>query len=209
MHTKKLTILNKRIFFILILVPVVTLYCDHGYSQDYAQLKPFDRGRTYKSPKVPLRDQNDPKNGIAGEAACGPTCLGMAFEHFGKDIPTSQLIKELQLDPESGATIKQLTDLANAYFPNSHFPWGIAFGKNPMNYLEKNINDGALAIIPISGNYAGRKAVPEGHYILVTGMDKNKVYANDPSGGKHVSIERQQFKETWGTKDYSGVIIKK
>jgi len=212
--------LIKEVFLVFIFISVL---CYHfSYTQDYTQLKPFDRGRTYskdrestnedkttKKPKVPLRNQNNPANGVIGEAACGPTCLGMAFEHFGQDIPTSQLIKELQIDPESGATVKQLTDLANAYFPNSHFPWGIAFGKDPMNYLENNLNNGALAIIPLSGNYADRKAVPEGHYILVTGMDKNKVYANDPSDGTQVSIDRQQFNQTWGTKDYSGVIIKK
>ncbi len=151
---------------------------------------------------VPLRDQNDPENGVVGSAACGPTALGMALEYFGIDVSTQQLIEDCKLDPEIGATIKQIIDAANEYLPKSHFSWGTAFGKDPMTYLKDKIANGGLAIVPIEGKYGdGKEAVGSGHYLLITDVKDGNIYANDPSGGSRVVISENDFENLWVGKE--------
>ncbi|OGX13245.1 MAG: hypothetical protein A2351_06080 [Omnitrophica bacterium RIFOXYB12_FULL_50_7] len=147
---------------------------------------------------VPLRDQHDPKNGAAGEAACGPTALGMALEYFGMNVPTKRLIRETGVVEGSGANFRKLVNEANKFFPNSHFSWGTAFGQDPMTYLKNELNSGGLVIVPVVGDYAdGRRAVPEGHFLLVTDVKDGKVYANDPGDASRVVMGEDNFLNVW------------
>jgi len=146
---------------------------------------------------VPLRNQNDPKNGVMGDAACGPTALGMALEYFGKKIPTDQLIRESGMNPEKGETIWELFKQANKYLPNSHFSWGTTTPwADPMAYLKNEINDGGLVLVPVEGEYSN-KIAGEGHFLLVTDYIDGKVYANDPAGGSTVVIPEKSFSNIW------------
>ena len=182
-----------------------------AYAKGTPTLQPFDHGRDSQSGAdqsekdqtdndqgVPLRDQNDPANGVVGASACGPTALGMALEYFGVDISTAQLIEDCKVDPDIGATIGQIIDAANEYLPGSHFSWGTAFGKDPMTYLKVKIAKGGLAIVPIEGKYGdGKEAVGSGHYLLVTDIKDGNIYANDPSGGSKVVISENDFQNLW------------
>jgi len=147
---------------------------------------------------VPLRDQFDPANGNLGEAACGPTSLGMALEYFGVKIPTSQIIQEMGFDPNKGATILELIDYANRHLPGSHFSWGTAVPfADEMNYLQNNVSGGGLVIVPIEGEYDGGKVAQEGHYVVVTDAREGYIFANDPAGGEKVVFDKQEFEGLW------------
>lgn len=159
---------------------------------------PADDGAAKGPRNVPLRDQLDPGNGGLGPNACGPTCLAMALEYFGKKVTTANLIAQTHTSAENGATVKSLIDVANRYLPSSHFSWGIAFGTDPIEYLKKYVARGSLVIVPISGKYGdGKEASPDGHFILVTDVSGDKVYVNDPAGGERIVLTVKQLEARW------------
>ena len=171
----------------------------HFSEKIVGQLQPI---KTYGSSEekdgkgVPLRNQNDKANGTSAPSACGPTALGMAMEFFGKNIPTSQIIKEIGMNDETGATLQELIDLAKKHLPNSHLGFGLLFTE-PMKYLEKHLAKGGLVIVPVQGNYAEGMTAPSNHFLLVTSIKDGKVYANDPAQGKEVVISKSDFANIW------------
>lgn len=161
---------------------------------------PDGKGRRFHG--VPLRDQNEPENGDIGPNACGPTALAMAIEYFWRKVPTPEIIRQTNVSRENGATVKSLSDVANRYLARSHFCWGIAFGRDPVEYLLSNLEQGGLVIVPIVGEYGdGKIASPDGHYLLVTGVRDGTVYANDPAGGVSIEIPLDRFRELWKKTD--------
>jgi len=161
---------------------------------------------------VPLRDQFEEANGNLGESACGPTSLGMALQYFGINIPTPDIIREMGIDPRTGATIGQMIDYANKHLPGSHFSWGTAFGADEISYLEDKVSGGGLAIVPIEGEYDSGKVAPEGHYVVVTDVREGYVFANDPAGGEKVVFDKQEFGSLWKSGSEGGkpcVVVKK
>jgi len=196
--------MNKKACLLLFLSVFLLINIVYA-GKDPVTLLPFDRG-SKSNPKdaenlkkVPLRSQNDPRNGVIGASACGPTALGMAFEYFGKNIPTDQLIKESGMTVEEGSSIYSINKLANKYFPNSHFSYATVFLKDPLVYLKEQIDSGGLVIVPIAGRYSNKTA-PEGHYLLVTDYNNGRVYANDPLDGTRVDISENHFLSLWTSK---------
>ena len=189
--------LIKKIVVILFFLCASVLVINNVFAGDtWRGLAPFsDKKEAPPKKEVPLRDQNDPKNGSVGQAACGPTALGMALEYFGKNIPTKQLIKGSGMNPDEGAYIPELIDEANKYLPNSHFSWWTIIG-DAMDYLKREIKSGGLVIVPVQGDYADKTA-GEGHYLLVTDIKGGNVYANDPAGGTRVVISEKDFRNIW------------
>ncbi|NLE65125.1 MAG: hypothetical protein GX606_04330 [Elusimicrobia bacterium] len=153
--------------------------------------------------KVPLRNQNDPANGDLGQAACGPTALGMALEYFGINITTPDLIKQMKL-PRTGATIWHLSKAVFRHGKGMGFSFGTLFGgkKDPITYLQSKLAKGALVIIPVFGDYTETLSAGEGHFLLATEIKDGSVFANDPASGCPVLIPLERLRKVW--QSYNG-----
>jgi uncharacterized protein YvpB len=124
---------------------------------------------------VPYRSQHDADAGLS-RADCGPTCIAMILQFYGKTIPIDDITKIAG----TGATNSNQLKSASAH-------WQLTLTLNlgiTLSQIEGWIDTGhpfiALVDYEKFGTYRQDQGYNLLHWVVVVGYDKDSIYINDP-----------------------------
>ncbi len=135
---------------------------------------------------------------------CGPAVVKSVLSYYGIDETEESLANELNTN-EEGTTPKEII----AYFINRGFQ--VDAKKMTTEKLEDYIKNKIPVIICIQAwsrnknmkNYS--RSFKDGHYVVVTGVDDENFYFNDPSLRTHSGyIPKNKLESRWHDRDKNG-----
>ena len=140
-----------------------------------------------------------------GGSYCGPASLKIVLDYYGIEKSEAELAKMCRLDKKLGVSDQALVKVAK----------GLGFKAEVRNNASfKDIEIWLNKKVPLIVNWFTRgrydypeDAVAEGHYSVVTGLDNEFIYLQDPEVGRIRKIARNDFFKVWF--DYSTEYIKK
>ena len=119
------------------------------------------------------------------EGYCGPACLKMVFEYYGVNTTGNAIAKIAGSTHEFGTPLASMKKAAKAYgFSLTHKDNSSL--KDIRHFLDKGI--------PVIVDWFSEI---EGHYSIVTNIDKTHIHLVDPELGKHRSIPLNIFIHVW------------
>lgn len=127
----------------------------------------------------------------SGHGGCGPYGLALAAYHRGFDVElylsdTSTLFVDSVRSDEKKEVMRLVQD--DMLRELAKLPIKIEYAPLDVNALQEKFDEGGIPIVLISLYRIYKAKIP--HWIVVTGYDKNYVYANDPlserTGGRPV-----------------------
>lgn len=125
---------------------------------------------------------------------CGPYCLKMVFDYYGKNISLKDISKISDTVISEG---NMGTSPLNMVKSARHFGFNAKYIENSsINELGKYVNQ---KMIPVIINWFSED---EGHYSVVVGIDKKYIHFVDPEEGKTVKMDLVKFQKVWF--DYKG-----
>ena len=113
---------------------------------------------------------------------CGAAALMAALIYFGVfDEPESRLDVDLRATPEQGVTPQRIALEARTFGLAAEVRTGMTLGE-----LVEELDRGSLVIVALQAWPSRPAADPatgweDGHYIVVVGLDDERIYAMDPS----------------------------
>lgn len=129
---------------------------------------------------------------------CGAASLMAALVYFGLfDEPESRLDSELGATPEDGVAPERIAAEARLYGLDAAVRTDLS-----LNDLADELARGSLVIVALQA-WAEANANPEtdwedGHYVVVVGLDAQRVYAMDPSVRTgYAYLSRDEFLRRW------------
>lgn len=126
-------------------------------------------------------------------AHCGPASLKMVLEYYGTHASERQIAKLARTD-EDGTRAKNLVRAAK------HFSYTARIKDNSdIKDIEKYLEQRIPVIVAWF-------AEDEGHYSVVVGIKKGKIYLQDPEIGRLRSLPLTTFKRVWF--DFTGDFLK-
>lgn len=158
--------------------------------KDYKPKDPqITQGKVYVD--VLQRTQFDPANGKYQNSWCGPTSLSMVYDYYGRKESTRDVANRIyDFKGRTGTYVGDIVKDAKSHgFPNTTLKNNVDF-----NYLEQNLKQGKPVIVGVE------VAWKNGHYMVVVGMEGNKVIVNDP-GRRAV---RREFSKSWFLTQWNG-----
>jgi predicted double-glycine peptidase len=130
---------------------------------------------------------------------CGPAALMAALIYFGVfDDPESRLDTDLHATPEEGVDPQRLAAEARAFGLEAEVRTGLTFDD-----LASELARGSLVILALQAWPSRPVADPateweDGHYVVLVGLDDERVYAMDPSVRTGYGyVPRQEFLKRW------------
>jgi predicted double-glycine peptidase len=130
--------------------------------------------------------------------SCGPSALVAVLAYYGFAEKEHDIIREARTDPEVGAEVEYLAEVAQHRGLEAIPCIGLR-----MADLEREIQAGHPVIILNQTRYAD-SPVPwcdeweNGHYLVVIGIDARFVYVEDPVlVGRRGKIPRREFEARW------------
>ncbi len=140
---------------------------------------------------TPLRTQYDPVNGEYQSSWCGPTVLGMIYEQYGRKETTKAIADRVyNYEARMGTYVSDLVKDAREHgFPDTEIRTGVDF-----DYIKENLEAGRPVIVGVE------VAWKSGHYMVVVGLEGDKIIVNDP-GRKKV---RREFTRSWFLTQWNG-----
>lgn len=118
---------------------------------------------------------------------CGPACLQMVFAHYGKHISQEELAGKLHVAPEDYTHNKDMVRVTQDMGFNAMEKTNCAW-EDIQQYVEKNIPSIVNFIEPSEG---------EGHFGVVTDMNKEGITINDPWNGEGFHMTKEDFLQRW------------
>jgi len=150
---------------------------------------------------VPRRTQYNPANGEYQESWCGPTTLEMVYEYHGRLESTRDIAERIyDFEARNGTDPNSILKDAKTHgFPNSTMRTGV-----DLDFLKDELEAGNPVIVGVE------VAWQSGHYMVVVGMEGDKIIVNDP-GRKTV---RREFSRSWFLTQWNGrwrraIVLKK
>jgi predicted double-glycine peptidase len=146
---------------------------------------------------------------------CGPAALVSVLGYYGKSNTNESQLAELANTTQAGTAILDLARVANNQGVLADFRDRLTWED-----LEAVNRRGDLSIVAIQAwgddPTAYRSGWSDGHYVVVVGMDTEKIYFMDPFMiGGHASLTRTEFLSRWhdelgdGTKSqHPGILFK-
>lgn len=135
---------------------------------------------------------------------CGPASLKIVMDYYGVNKTEKELAELTKLVPGLGVNDKNIADAAKAL----GFKVEV---KNESSFadIEGWLNKGVPVIVDWFTR--GRQdyddsEVADGHYSVVTGLDDEYIYLQDPEIGGERKIEREDFSKVWF--DFTGYRLK-
>ncbi|MFA5173267.1 MAG: papain-like cysteine protease family protein [Candidatus Paceibacterota bacterium] len=119
--------------------------------------------------------------------SCGPTALQMVFLFFGKMKSEEELIKKLKTRKDEGTSHTKMKEGARKCGFRVITREGATI-TTIKSFLKKNR--------PVIVNYIETEN-NEGHYAVVTGINKGYIVMNDPWYGKNFKMEKGEFVKRW------------
>ena len=126
---------------------------------------------------------------------CGPRCLQMIFESFGKEIEFEEIANRSNMDSLEGTSILDLSETAKFY----------NFETLIVKSLYSSINDDEFSLqdapLPAIAHWQGN------YFVVVEKVTQNKSTIVHPKLGRIV-LSREDFKSSWLQNDSNmGVIM--
>jgi len=142
--------------------------------------------------KVPYVEQNN-------ENSCGPAALEMVFKFYGININQNDIFEQYKKpNPDLKDNYYITTDDLVNFAKNNGF--NESFWKKT-DLTEKEINNLINGFIekriPIIACQQFTKEIPSGHFRVVTGIFKNKIYFHDPYDGPRKNWTMNKFIDYW------------
>jgi predicted double-glycine peptidase len=130
---------------------------------------------------------------------CGPAALMATLLYFGVfDDPESRLDQELGATPDEGTPVVRMVDEARRFGLSAEARTGLTLAD-----LDQVISRGDLVIVALQA-WAPRPVSDwrahweDGHYVVIVGLDSQRVYVMDPSiRTGYGYLPRDQFLERW------------
>lgn len=169
-------------------------------------------------PSIPYKSQVDP-DASDFRNDCGPTCLAMVLQAFGKTVSTNAVYRKTGAPANGFVSVSQLMRAAQAYgVPFDYFSaWNV-------NKLKEAVKQGR-AVIPLVhyGSWVKMGKVQSNftgpHFVVTLGYDDKHIYVNDPLwwGSRRKEGERKrwtykEFEKAWsecskdGNRNFSGIV---
>ena len=125
------------------------------------------------------------------QGTCGPASLKMVFEYYGVKKTEKELAKMCGTTRQMGTSATGLKTGAEALGFTVQIKDNRTF-EDIQTWLDKKV--------PVIVNWFTRgrtdysdSEVPDGHYSVVVGLDKNYIYLQDPEIGKLRKLTRKDF----------------
>ncbi len=186
----------------------------YGEIEGWVYGKCITRGKTPAKPKtgakplkvnvklaVPKRTQYEKANGKYQKSWCGPTSLAMVYEFHGKKETTYKVAKRIyDFDARVGTFAKDIVkDAKRNGFKKTRIKTGVDF-----DFLEKELKAGNPVIVGVE------VAWQSGHYMVVVGLEGDKVIVNDPGRtGVQRTFSRSWFLTQWNGRNRRSIVVKK
>ncbi|MEK6908817.1 MAG: cysteine peptidase family C39 domain-containing protein [Nanoarchaeota archaeon] len=129
---------------------------------------------------------------------CGPFCLKMVFDYYGKEIDEKEIAKVAGTIVNDTNVGTSPFDMVNAA---KHYGFNVKYIENSnLAQLREFV---VIKKIPVIINWFYEN---EGHYSVVVGIDKLNVYFIDPEDAHYKKISLSTFSKVWF--DFKGEYIK-
>jgi predicted double-glycine peptidase len=130
---------------------------------------------------------------------CGAASLMAALVYFGAfDDPESRLDAELAATPEDGVDPERIAAEARRFGVAARVQTGMSWSD-----LANEVASGSIVIVALQA-WAARPGIDpdteweDGHYVVVVGLDADRVYAMDPSVRTgYAYLPRDEFWRRW------------
>ncbi|MDD4761408.1 MAG: cysteine peptidase family C39 domain-containing protein [Candidatus Pacebacteria bacterium] len=119
--------------------------------------------------------------------SCGPVALQMVFLFFGKMKSEKELIKKLKTRKDEGISHTKMKEGAKK------FGFRVVIKEDATITMIKNFLKKKK---PVIVNYI-EPDYQEGHYAVVTGINRGVIIMNDPWHGKNFKMEKEEFVKRW------------
>jgi predicted double-glycine peptidase len=136
---------------------------------------------------------------------CGPASLKIVLGYFGVEKSEEELAKLCNVDRYLGVNDRDIVRVANMLGFSAVVKNNASF-EDIEEYLRKNIPPIVDWFTAGRRDYADSD-VPDGHYSVVCGLDRDCIFLQDPEIGKIRKIARDDFLRVWF--DFQGECITK
>lgn len=123
------------------------------------------------------------------EYTCGPACLRMVFEHFGKSMREEDLAVLLDTDTEVGTITDEMPRIVVAQGFSVFEKKDASMGE-----LEDYIGRGVPIIIDFI-----EPSEEDRHFAVVVGFEEADIILNDPWNGEGFRMSSEEFERRWGS----------
>ena len=129
--------------------------------------------------------------------SCGAAALQAVLAYYGKEVREDQLMRQLGSDPEQGSSPGAIVRVARSYGLLADLRQSMQ-----IEDLQQLVRDGFPTIVCAQAWRESSQPWSEdwddGHYLVVIGVDKERVYFEDPSLlGSRGQILRAEFLSRW------------
>ncbi len=133
--------------------------------------------------------------------SCGQATLASVLCGFDKCVSEEKLREDMKPNPAKGTAPQEIEQKAKDEGYNT---WS---GSMTIEDLKQFIEENKPIITPIQAlcDPSEYEKNDNGHYVVVTGYDKDKIYFQDPSEG-YKSVSHTEFKKRWHDADTDGKI---
>jgi ABC-type bacteriocin/lantibiotic exporter with double-glycine peptidase domain len=129
---------------------------------------------------------------------CSAAALSAVLHHWGVQASESELTHVIGATPEFGATGSQIVSAARRY--------GFSAVDNPFSTLNQLYS--FVPQRPVIANIFSFMRMGQGHFVVITGIDKNYVYLMDPNAPTNTRrLTHKEMSARWLGRGGSGVVV--
>lgn len=126
---------------------------------------------------------------------CGPASLKMVLAYYGVEKTEAEVAKECGCDPDLGTDDISIKKAAESYGFKVEIQNEASF-EDIQYWLDKKVPVIVDWFTRGRADY-GDSEVPDGHYSVVVGLDKDNIYLQDPEIGKMRTLDCNDFMRVW------------
>jgi len=132
---------------------------------------------------------------------CGVVCVRMVFSFYGKEVSEFKLEDACETG-WLGNTCSELVRCIEGFGLKAE-----EVEKIDLEYLQKELekNRPMIALIDPAALYGGIEGF--GHFVVITGLENDKIYYNDPDLDKDLARNAKDFLKAWKKFSFKGVKI--
>lgn len=150
---------------------------------------------------MPSFSLNAPLLAQRNHADCLPICVEMVLAYYGKQVDSDWLRQVLEATPIGTPGFKVLNPAAH----NFHVTYAPATDER---VLLQSLADGTPPIALVQTNNLSYWTIETAHAVVVTGMDDESVFINDPAFPVRQIVARNEFMLAWSDFDYLYAVIR-
>ena len=132
---------------------------------------------------------------------CGVACVRMVLSFYGKDVDEFELEEACETG-WLGNTCNELVKCIEGFGFKAE-----EVEKIDLKYLQNELkkNHPMIVLIDPAILYGGIEGF--GHFVVITGLENNKIYYNDPDLNNDLTVKVKDFFKAWKKFSFKGVKI--